>query len=189
MGSTSTAQTATLTNTGDQAVTISSVVASSPFSQTNNCPSTLATGGSCQIQVVFAPTVPGNLSGAVAVTDNAANSPQTVALQGTGTVLSFSPVAVNFGDQRVGTNSSAAPVTTSNVSAKSVAISSISITGANPQDFSQINNCGAGLAGNSACTVNVKFKPTATGARSAAITFIDNGGGSPQSVALSGTGK
>jgi hypothetical protein len=189
VGSTSTAQTATLTNTGDQAVTISSVVASGAFSQTNDCPSSLATGGSCQIEVTFAPTAPGTSSGDISVTDNTAQSPQKVILSGTGTVLSFSPVAVNFGDQKVGTSSAAAPVTVTNTSAKSVAITSISITGADPEDFSQTNNCGVDLAGNSACTVNVKFKPTATGARSAAITVTDNGGGSPQSIALSGTGK
>jgi FG-GAP-like repeat len=59
VGTTSSPQTATLTNTGNQPVTISSIVASAPFSQTNNCPSTLAPNGSCQIQTVFSPTGPG----------------------------------------------------------------------------------------------------------------------------------
>jgi hypothetical protein len=34
----------------------------------------------------------------------------------------------------------------------------------------------------------VVFDPTANGARSASLSVTDNGGGSPQTVALSGTG-
>jgi hypothetical protein len=34
----------------------------------------------------------------------------------------------------------------------------------------------------------VKFKPTATGKRTAAVSVTDNGGGSPQKVGLAGTG-
>jgi hypothetical protein len=34
----------------------------------------------------------------------------------------------------------------------------------------------------------VKFKPTATGMRTAAVSISDDGGGSPQKVYLAGTG-
>jgi hypothetical protein len=44
------------------------------------------------------------------------------------------------------------------------------------------------VAAGANCTVSVTFTPSATGARSAALTFTDNAGGSPQSVSLSGTG-
>jgi FG-GAP-like repeat/Abnormal spindle-like microcephaly-assoc'd, ASPM-SPD-2-Hydin len=188
VGTTSAPQTATLTNTGDQAVTISNITASGAFTETNNCPSILGVSGSCQIEVMFTPTTAGAASGSLSVTDNAANSPQKITLSGIGTVLTFSPVDVNFGNQKVGTTSAAAPVTLTNLGANPVAITLISITGTNAGDFSQINSCGKSLAANASCTINVKFKPTATGARSAAVTVTDGGGGSPQSVPLSGTG-
>lgn len=114
VGTTSAAQTATLTNTGSQAVTSSSIAVSGAFSETNNCPSSLGIGGSCHIQVAFTPTAAGTATGTLSVTDNAAKSPQKVALGGTGTVITISPLAVNFGDQTVGTASTVAQITLTN---------------------------------------------------------------------------
>jgi hypothetical protein len=102
--------------------------------------------------------------------------------------MSLSPVGVNFGDQKVGTKSAVAPATITNTGTTAVSITLISITGANAGDFSQSNNCGKGLAPKASCTINVVFDPTANGARSASLSVTDNGGGSPQTVALSGTG-
>ena len=188
VGTKSAAQTATLTNTGAQPVTISGIAASLPFSETNSCPSSLGTGESCTIAVTFAPAKAGGASGTLSVTDDAANSPQKVILKGTGTVLSISPAEINFGDEKVGTRSASAPITVTNVGGNAISISSIAVTGTNGGDFSQANNCRSRLAAQATCTIKVTFKPTATGARSAAVTLTDNGGGSPQSIALSGTG-
>lgn len=109
-------------------------------------------------------------------------------LTGVGTVITVSPTSINFGDQKVGTTNSAAPVTLTNVSSTAVAITAISIVGTNAGDFAETNNCGKTLAGNSSCTIKVTFTPTATGARSASLSITDNGGGSPQTFALAGTG-
>jgi hypothetical protein len=188
VGTSSAEQTATLTNTGNQDVTVSSIAISGPFTETNNCPSSLGVGGTCQIQVIFSPTAKGASSGTLTVTDSGSTSSQTVTLSGSGTVMSLSPVGVNFGDQKVGTKSAAAPATLTNTGTTAVSITAISFTGANPGDFSQSNNCGKGLAPKASCTINVVFDPTATGARSASLSVTDNGGGSPQTVALSGTG-
>lgn len=188
VGTKSPPQVATLANTGDQDVMISNIAITGAFSQTNTCPSTLVIGSSCTITIVFAPTVAGTVSGTVSVTDNALKSPQKVLLTGVGTVITVSPTSINFGDQKVGTTSSAAPVTLSNVGSTAVTITAISIVGTNAGDFAETNNCGKTLAGNSSCTIKVTFTPTATGARSASLSITDNGGGSPQSVALAGTG-
>lgn len=87
-GTTSTAQTFTLTNSGSGPLNISSIWTSGTngkdFAQTNNCGSSLTVGGTCTISVVFKPTVNGGESGAVSFSDNAKNSPQTVSLSGTG---------------------------------------------------------------------------------------------------------
>lgn len=188
VGTKSPSQAAILANTGDLDVTISNIAITGAFSQTNDCPSTLVIGSSCTITIVFAPTVAGTVSGTLSVTDNALKSPQKVLLTGVGTVITVSPTSINFGDQKVGTTSSAAPVTLSNVGSAAVAITAISIAGTNAGDFAETNNCGTTLAGKSSCTIKVTFTPTATGARSASLSITDNGGGSPQSVSLAGTG-
>lgn len=84
---TSAAQAVTLTNTGGGPLTINSIAASGDFAQTNTCPpstSTLAAGANCTINVTFAPTATGTRNGTLSITDNAAGSPQTVPLTGTG---------------------------------------------------------------------------------------------------------
>jgi len=187
-GTASLAQTVTLTNTGTLTVSVSSVTATGAFAETNNCPPSLAEGQFCQIQVQFKPTGRGADFGKLLVTDNATGSPQGVKLSGTGTVVQLSATGVNFGDQKVGTTSAAIPVTLNNEATGSLLISQISITGADAADFSQTNDCGGGVAGGGSCTIKVTFAPTATGGLTAAVSIVDNGGASPQSVLLSGTG-
>jgi FG-GAP-like repeat/Abnormal spindle-like microcephaly-assoc'd, ASPM-SPD-2-Hydin len=188
VGTSSATQTATLTNTGNQDVAVSNIAISGAFTQTNNCPSTLGIAGTCQIKVTFSPAAKGNATGTLTVTDNATTSPQTVALSGAGTVMTLSPIGVNFGDQKVGTNSATAPVTLTNTGITAVSLALINFTGTNPGDFSQTNNCGKSLAAKASCTINVIFDPAATGARSASLSVSDNGGGSPQTISVSGTG-
>jgi phospholipase C len=80
---TSAVQAVTVTNNQTTALSIASIVASSGFSQTNNCPASLAGAASCTIKVAFAPTVVGAQTGTVTITDNAATSPQALNLSGT----------------------------------------------------------------------------------------------------------
>lgn len=71
VGTQSSSQILTLTNVGNVAMKINSLqltgTGASQYSQANNCGTTLGSGKSCQIQVVFAPTVPGNANAAVSV--------------------------------------------------------------------------------------------------------------------------
>jgi F5/8 type C domain/Abnormal spindle-like microcephaly-assoc'd, ASPM-SPD-2-Hydin len=83
-GSTSAAQTVTVSNPGSSAVSVSSVAATGPFSQTNTCGSSIAAGGSCTASVKFAPTSGGSQTGALTVTTSAPGGPLAVALSGTG---------------------------------------------------------------------------------------------------------
>ena len=85
VGSTSGAQTVTVNNPGSSAVSVTSVSASGPFSQTSTCGSSIAAGGSCTVSVKFAPTTSGAASGTLSVASSAPGSPLTVALSGTGT--------------------------------------------------------------------------------------------------------
>jgi hypothetical protein len=180
--------TATLTNTGNAAVTVTDISTAAPFFETNNCPSTLAAGKSCQIKVTFQPTTIGSANGTLSVADSAPDSPQTVVLSGVGTLITLSPIGINFGNQKVGTSSSPVPVTLSNQGTITLKISQIEIGGANAGDFSQTNNCGSSLAAGAQCTIQITFTPAQTGARSGELEVQDDVHPSPQDVALGGTG-
>src|SRR5262249_34977236 len=84
VGTTSAAQGLTLSNTGTAALAISGIATSGDFAQTNNCGTSLAAGANCTINVTFTPTATGARTGTLSVTDNAAGSPQTASLSGTG---------------------------------------------------------------------------------------------------------
>src|SRR5262249_28468448 len=85
LGTSSTPQTVTLTNSGNGLLTITNIAASGDFSQTNNCGGSVAVGASCTITIIFTPTTDGLRNGAVIITDNASDSPQTILLFGAGT--------------------------------------------------------------------------------------------------------
>ena len=84
VGTSSTPQPLTLTNTGSATLNLDSIVASGDFSETNTCGSSVTVGGSCTISVTFTPTAVGLRTGSLVLTDNASDSPQTVSLSGTG---------------------------------------------------------------------------------------------------------
>jgi hypothetical protein len=185
---TSKAKTVTLTNSGLGVLSISKITVTGPFSQTNNCGSTVNPAVSCTINVTFKPTTRGVFANAITITDNAPASPQNLSLTGTGTAVQLTPAGISFGTQPVGTTSLAKTITLSNKGNATVSISNIAITGLDAGDFSQTNTCGTSVASGASCFVRVKFKPTATGKRTAAVSVTDNGGGSPQKVGLAGTG-
>lgn len=85
-------QTVTVTNTGSATLTISSVATSpADFGALNACGSSVAAGASCSIGVFFDPTTTGTRTGTLSVSDNAAGSPQTVSLSGTGQDFTMAP--------------------------------------------------------------------------------------------------
>ena len=55
-------------------------------------------------------------------------------------------------------------------------------------NYSQTNNCSAGVAAGGNCTVNVSFTPTTAGIIGGTLTFTDSGTGAVQTVPLTGTG-
>jgi hypothetical protein len=84
----SSAQTVTLSNTGNAALTISGITIGganpSDFAETNTCGSSLAAGVSCMISVTFTPGSVASFSATISVADSAAGSPQTASLSGAG---------------------------------------------------------------------------------------------------------
>jgi uncharacterized protein (DUF2141 family) len=126
----------------------------------------------------------GELDLAVSYTNYTGASSATVFLQ---TTLSISTASLNFGQHHVGQTSKAQTVTLTNIGTSRLSISSITLTGADPGDFIEQNRC-TGIRAGGSCTVQVAFKPTATGSRTASLTISYAGVGNPQSVALTGWG-
>ncbi len=191
VGSTSSAQSVSVTNTGNADLTFTSIVASGDFAQSNTCGTSLAAGKSCVVSVTFMPSASGSRTGTLDFTDNAAGSPQTVGLSGVGTAASaataaatLAPPSLSFASQAVGSTSTAQTVTITSSGAAALTIASIAITG----DFAQANKCPAMLDANQNCTITVTFTPTASGSRTGTLSVNDNAGNSPQTVALTGSG-
>jgi hypothetical protein len=186
VGTTSAAQTLTLNNTGTAALIISSIAASGDFGQTNTCGSTVVVGGNCTISVTFTPTATGSRTGAITFIDNAAGSPQTVSLLGTGNpTATLSPSNLSFSSQPAGTMSTAQIMTLTNSFSTTLAITSIAAAG----DFAETNTCGTSVPAGSTCNISVAFKPSAFGSRMGTLTVTDSASNSPQVASLSGTGS
>jgi hypothetical protein len=192
VNTTSAPQTSTLKNTGAAALTITNIAVtggiSGDFAQTNNCPASVAVGGTCTINVTFTPSSVIDQTAAVTITDNAPTSPQSLNLAGNGTApaVNLSATTLTFASQTVGTTSAAKTVTLENVGNLALTISGIVASG----DFHVVSNtCPASLGPGLTCTFGVTFKPTATGARTGLVTITDNAGDSPQFISLSGTGS
>jgi hypothetical protein len=102
--------------------------------------------------------------------------------------ISFNPASVTFATQGVTTASPIQRITVSSTGSAALAVKSIAVAGNNPGDFpTSGDTCtGATVAPGASCTIGVAFSPTATGTRSATVTFADNSPGGPHVVAVSG---
>jgi hypothetical protein len=145
VGNTSTPKPVTVTNTGGEALSISSLTISSGWTQTNNCLPSIAASASCTISVSFQPIGAGFQIGALTLTDLALESPQTVSLSGTGVVpvVSLSATSLSFPRQTVSTPSPPQTLTLTNTGAGALTPLSITTSG----DFSQTNTCAGSVAG------------------------------------------
>jgi hypothetical protein len=195
------AQTVVLTNDLDSALTGVSVAISganiSDFQQNNNCPATIPAGGTCTITVSFTPPALGSRTATLTVASSlSATSPLVVPLSGTGVapfpIVSLSSNGLNFATQPTGTPSSPQTVTLTNAGTAALQIQTLAIAGANASEFTLIgaSTCtnGVSVAVNASCTIQVKFTPSGTGNRTAAVTIIDNANDSPEMISLSGNG-
>jgi hypothetical protein len=99
VGTTTAAQTLTLTNSGSTAMGMVSVNASGDYAQTNTCKAAVAPGASCTISVTFTPSAAGTRAGFVTLSDTDATNLQTINLTGTGTIrastVTVSPVTAS----------------------------------------------------------------------------------------------
>jgi hypothetical protein len=185
----STRKTVILKNTSGTTVNINSISATGDFSIStpSGCGTTLAPGASCTVSVSFTPAVPGAISGSLAITDSAPDSPQIVALTGSGILpLSISPATLPFGTITVGATSAAKTAALTNNESSTVDFS-FAASG-NYAINTSGTTCGASLFSKASCKIAVTFAPTANGLISGAVTISDGTSFTPQLVPLSGTG-
>ena len=185
-------QPVTLTNAGQNAVSISTITFSGTyakdFSQTNNCPASLASEASCTIQVSFVASTENFLETAtLSITDSASSASLQVALSGEGTYIRESPPSLSFGNVAVG-QSSSKTVTLTNTGKNTLEVTKIYV-GTSPfgKEFSETNTCGNSIAKGASCTITVTFAPTQTGHASAKID-INLFGDVPPPIQVTGSG-
>ncbi|HEV2644978.1 MAG TPA: choice-of-anchor D domain-containing protein [Acidobacteriaceae bacterium] len=187
----------TLSNPGTGPLSISNIgitgLGVGIFGETNTCGNSLAAGASCTINVSFTPTGPNLFAGTLTVSDNAAVSIQTIPIGGSGAAAlvpqaTLNPSSLTFASTTVGVTATTQPITLSNPGTGALAITGITVTGANASSFGQTNNCGSSVAAGGSCTITVSFTPGTAGALAAALSVADNASGSPQSIAIGGTG-
>ena len=201
VGTTSAGQNVTVSNTGGTAVTFTNIVTSGDFAGATlaQCPSLAVEAEPCVFSITFKPTATGTRNGTITFTDNATGSPQTVTLTGTGTpgtaTVTVTPSSLTFGSQALTTTSAPLSVTVTNTSTGTVNFTGFTVSGEDAGDFGvPLPNTSSGcsatgtLAAGGSCTISVVFTPQANGTRTATLNIADNATGSPQTVALSGTG-
>jgi Abnormal spindle-like microcephaly-assoc'd, ASPM-SPD-2-Hydin/Protein of unknown function (DUF1573) len=183
-------QTVQISNPGTASVQITaSNVTGTGFSASGlSVPLTLNAGQSRTFNVEFNPKAAGGSTGSLTLLSNAPNSPSTIMLSGAGIAagltLSVNPGSVSFGNVTANTTASRS-VTVTNSGNSSVAISSITLTGAK---FLLSGGSAVTLTPSQSITLSVQFTPTATGAASGSISIVSNATGSPASIPVSGTG-
>jgi len=199
VGQTSSSHTVALKNSGSSAIAITGKVITGAnagdFAITSNsCGTSLGAYATCDIYLTFSPTGTGTRTATLSIDDGASNSPQTVALSGTGepaptATITISPSHLNWGSPNVGVAGAPQSFTLTAGGSGSVNFSSIGFTGADAGDFSiTANTCGTALTQGSSCTVTVVFTPSAIGNRVALFSVTDNAIASPQTAEVSGTG-
>jgi len=164
----------------------------SVFSETDTClGNALLPGGSCSVNVTYAPTSSGAANTQVIITDNYELSSQILNANASSTIVKLSAAALAFGPHTVGT-SSPMSLTVSNAStSSSLNVSGVGIGGVDTGDYSESDNCvvSSPIPPGGSCTVTVTFTPSVKGSRTATLNVADDGGSSPQTVTLTGMGK
>ena len=210
VGSVSAPQTATLTNYQSTAVTFNSVTVLAPFQLVAGAGTTCtggtvvaADGGTCTIQIRFAPTsvtcglgVCVNTPSLQTATTNltGAGGPNpTISLFGVATPDSATLAGTAaYGSQTIGAGGVPHTFTYTNTSASPITVTGVTrgqplFTTGQADFVISANTCTGAVAAGGNCTFVVTFTPSATGTRTASVT-VAAGNVSNQALNLTGTG-
>ncbi|MGQ0595600.1 MAG: choice-of-anchor D domain-containing protein [Gammaproteobacteria bacterium] len=194
-------RTVLVTNTGSAPIAVTAAIINGPgaahFSITDLPPATpFPSGGSRTVGVAFDPAGLGALTATLELTTIDAVDDWTVGvpLIGTGTghaEIVVTPLSLAFGSQptEAGPTGSQAVLIT-NTGVTDLSISSLTLTGAAPSQFTIVGDSGEGtLSRGASRTVRVAFDPSATGSLAANLSIVSNDSGQGTvGVTLTGTG-
>jgi hypothetical protein len=188
-------RTITVSNSGQAALTFSSIAIGGANAGVFALGGTCATatpvpaGGSCTVTVTANSSGSGAFSGNLALASNASNGAVSVGLSGTvsapAPAISASPSAVAFGTQTTGAAAATQTVTLANTGNVALTLSGIAVSGASTVTIAE-KTCGTTLAVGTNCTVTLSFAPTTAGAAAATLAVTSNA--APLQVGVSGTG-
>jgi thiol-disulfide isomerase/thioredoxin/cytochrome c553 len=189
-------RTLTLTNSGQAALTFSSIGVSGAqagfFTLGGSCATAtpLAVGANCTVVVQALPTASGAFAASLNLASNASNANVAVALSGSATAaapaVNASPSAVAFGLWTIGAAPLTQQVTLNNRGNVALAFTSIAVSGAAGISIGSGGNCGSSLAVGASCTVPLSFAPGAAG--DVAGTLLVRSNAADLSVAVTGSG-
>ncbi len=198
VGSTSAAQIVTLSNTGSATLTLSTLTisgaASADFTRAGSCAAggSIAAGGTCTVQVAFAPTAVGARSATLTIASNASNGNATLALSGTGIQVSMAvnPTSASLVTE-VGQISASVQVAISNAGASNLSINAVTVTGPF-QLRTGANACSAApiaLMSGQSCNLFIAFQPTTAGTATGEVAIASNASATPTRITLTGQGQ
>lgn len=208
VGTNSAPRSVTIGNSGTAALIISAVTSpAAPFAPggIDTCTGqTMAAGGNCTINYVFAPAAAGPTAQTLTVTSNATAGPNTFELTGTGTldaVQTFSPSPLDLGTSPVGI-AVFGRLAIGNAGAATLNISggppAMSITGSNASEFAFTDHACTGqscnptpstLAAGMSTNFVISCIPASEGARIASLTVRSNDPASPRTLTLNCAGQ
>jgi hypothetical protein len=159
LNNTSAPQSVTFTNLASASVPTGLIGVVGPFTETNNCPSSLAPGASCTMNVLFHPTAYGTQNGSASGTwDGQAFN---ITLTGNG-IRQFliTPLGLDFGRVPVGSVSATQSVAIKNVG-QTTTIPTL-VGGSAPTEFPNSTDCSRiKLASGATCHMQFQFAPAA----------------------------
>jgi phospholipase C len=186
VNTTSVTQPVYLTNQSTVTVKLTNKTTDNPdfIVSSSNCGGSIPAGQKCQINMAFKPSLIGEETSTLTITDTYPGSPQLVSLKGIGSALTLSPPSMTWPGNVVIGKSSSLKMTVKNISTSAVSFSSIVAVGS----YSQTNTCVPSLAAGASCTVTVTFSPTGSGSgfEYGNLVLTDSDPSSPQTVWLKG---
>lgn len=205
VSTTSSALTVTVTNTGTAdldfgpaAVSVVGGDAADFDIDLDGCSTqSLAPAQTCDVDVTFTPSATGPRTSNLRFVSNATSSPNDVTLAGTGInanapAFSVAPTSFDFGNVNVGGDSTPTTLTVTNTGNSGLVFGpgSVTVNTGDTADFEILSDTCSDdtVAPAATCEVQIRFGPTATGARSSTIRFVSNAASSPDAVPVQGFG-
>lgn len=191
VGTSSGSTTISVTNTGDASLIVTGVsLSGANAGDFTVSPSsfTLGTSASQDLTIDFTPSATGARAASIDLAHDGPGGSSSIPLSGDGIQPSISlGGTLDFGNVVVDATSGNLTVSVSNVGTSALNVSGVALSGANAGDFT-VSPTSFSVANGGSQDLTVSFTPSATGSRTASIDITHDAPGSPNSVAISGSG-